>query len=213
MDVLPPDLAHYTAAHTSPESDVLRRLNRDTYVNVLRPHMLSGHLQGRVLAMISHMIRPRYVLEIGTYTGYSALCLAEGLAENGRIITIDINEEMEPFARRYWEQTPYASRIEFRAGPAAEIIPALDLVFDLVFIDADKTSYEHYYELTLDKVRPGGFLLADNVLRSGNVLQPVTDVDKDTEAIIRFNETIQNDPRVENVLLPIRDGIMLIRKK
>ena len=172
------------------------------------PRMLSGHLQGRVLAMISHMVRPHRILEIGTYTGYSALCMAEGLAQGGKIITIDINEELEQKVRghfRSWED-----KVEYRIGNALQIIPTLNDVFDLVFIDADKNNYSNYFDLVIDKVRPGGFILADNVLWSGKVLNK--NPDADTRAITAFNQKILNDSRVENVLLPIRDGIMMIRK-
>lgn len=212
MDFLPADLAAYADAHTSPESDLLRRLNRQTHVRVLRPRMLSGHGQGRFLAMLSQMLRPRRILEIGTYTGYSALCLAEGLANDGRLITIDNNEELEAFARSYWEQSPYASRIDFRLGNAAHLIPTLNETFDLVFIDADKRNNALYYDLVIDQVRPGGIILADNVLWSGKVVQPVKSSDKDTQSVLAFNQKIQADSRVENVLLPIRDGILMMRK-
>ncbi|QJW89221.1 O-methyltransferase [Spirosoma taeanense] len=212
MDFLPADLTDYAEAHTSPESDLLRRLNRNTRAHVMAPRMLSGHLQGRLLSMIAWMIRPRRILEIGTYTGYSALCLAEGLTDDGRLITIDHNEELEDFARSYWQQSPLNDRIEFRIGAAAEIIPMLDETFDLVFIDADKRNNSLYFDLIFDKLRPGGFILADNVLWSGKVTAPVKSSDLDTTAVLAFNQKIQEDPRVENVLLPVRDGIMMIRK-
>lgn len=213
MNFLPADLADYADAHTSSESDVLQRLNRDTHAHVLHPRMLSGHLQGRLLSMLSHMIRPRRVLEIGTYTGYSAICLAEGLADGGRVITIDKNEELEVIARRYWAETPYASQIDLRIGQASAIIPALTDTFDLVFIDADKENYALYYDLVFDKVRPGGFILADNVLWSGKVVEPVKPADRDTQAVIAFNQKIHTDPRVEHLLLPVRDGILIARKQ
>lgn len=189
---------------------MLRRVNRDTYAGVLRPRMLSGHLQGRLLAMISCMLRPQTILEIGTYTGYSALCMAEGLAEGGRLITIDINEELEDRVRATFAASSLADRIDFRIGNALKVIPELNETFDLVFIDADKENYSAYYDLVLPRVREGGIILADNVLWSGKVLQ--TKLDKDTKAIIEFNRKIQEDRRVENVLLPVRDGIMMIRK-
>lgn len=213
MDFLPPDIAAYADAHTSPESEVLRRLNRQTHLRVLRPRMLSGHGQGRFLSLISWMLRPRRVLEIGTYTGYSALCLAEGLADDGRVTTLDNNEELEPLARAYWAESPYHDRIDFRLGNAADVIPTLDETFDLVFIDADKLNNGLYFDLVIDKVRPGGFILADNVLWSGKVVQPVKSSDKDTLAVLAFNQKIQNDPRVENMLLPLRDGILVMRKR
>lgn len=212
MDFLPPDIAAYADDHTSPESDVLRRLNRRTHLQVLRPRMLSGHGQGRFLSMISWMIRPRCVLEIGTYTGYSALCLAEGLADDGRLITLDNNPELESLARTFWSKSPHGDRIDFRLGNAADLIPTLQETFDLVFIDADKVNNAHYFDLVIDSVRPGGFILADNVLWSGKVVQPVKPSDRDTLAVLSFNRKIQDDPRVENVLLPIRDGILVMRK-
>lgn len=213
MNFLPPDIAVYADAHTSPESDVLRRLNRQTHLRVLRPRMLSGHGQGRLLSMISWMIRPWRVLEIGTYTGYSALCLAEGLADDGRVITLDNNPELEALAREYWAESPYATRIDFRLGNAADLIPTLNETFDLVFIDADKRNNAHYFDLIIDKVRPGGFILADNVLWSGKVVESVKPADRDTLAVLAFNQKIQHDPRVENILLPIRDGILMMRKR
>ncbi len=213
MNFLPTAIAAYADAHTSPENDVLQRLHRDTYAHILHPRMLSGHLQGRFLAMLSHMIRPRRVLEVGTYTGYSALCLAEGLAEDGRVITIDKNEELESIARRYWNESPYADQIDLRIGQASAIIPTLDEAFDLVFIDADKENYSLYYDLVFGKVRPGGFILADNVLWSGKVVESVKPADRDTQAVLAFNQKIHDDPRVDNLLLPVRDGVLLARKR
>lgn len=212
MDFLPHDISTYAQAHTSPESVLLRRLNRNTHAHVMAPRMLSGHTQGRFLSMISWMIRPHRILEIGTYTGYSALCLAEGLAEDGLLITIDQNEELESFARAYWQQSPLNNRIDLRIGPAAEIIPTLRETFDLVFIDADKRNYALYFDLIIDSVRPGGFIVADNVLWSGKVVAPVKPSDQDTKAVQDFNRKVQDDSRVENVLLPVRDGMMLMRK-
>jgi caffeoyl-CoA O-methyltransferase len=208
MEIINEELQRYAEQHTTPENDLLKKINRDTHANVLRPRMLSGHLQGRVLAMISYMIKPKRILEIGTYTGYSALCLAEGLAEGGKLITIDINEELEEKVRGYFESSK--DKIEFRIGNAADIISTLTDTFDLVFIDADKISYGKYFDLVIDKVRTGGFILADNVLWSGKVLNK--NPDADTRVITDFNQKIHNDSRVENVLLPIRDGIMMIRK-
>lgn len=208
MEILNEALQRYAEKHTTPESDLLKKINRDTHANVLMPRMLSGHLQGRVLSMISQMIRPKVVLEIGTYTGYSALCLAEGLAENGKLITIDINEELEEKVKDYFNS--YRDKIDYRIGNALDIIPTLNETFDLVFIDADKSNYANYFDLVIHKVREGGFILADNVLWSGKVLDARPDTD--TRAIISFNQKIHDDNRVENVLLPIRDGIMMIRK-
>jgi predicted O-methyltransferase YrrM len=214
MDFIPPDLAQYVEDHTSPEPETLRRLNRETHANVLSPRMLSGHLQGRVLALLSHLVKPSRVLEIGTYTGYSALCLAEGLAAGGKVITLDVNEELERLVQRYVEKAGMTDRVDFRIGRAADLIPQLDETFDLVFIDADKANYGLYYELVFDKVRPGGIIVADNVLWSGKVVQPeATKKDKELRAILAFNARIQQDDRVENVLLPMRDGLMVIRKK
>jgi predicted O-methyltransferase YrrM len=210
MEIIHEGLQAYSEDHTTVESDLLQKINRDTHAHVLSPRMLSGHLQGRVLSMISHMVRPARVLEIGTYTGYSALCLAEGLAPGGKLVTIDINEELEDRVRTYFKASAFEQQIDYRIGDARKIIPALSDTFDLVFIDADKASYGTYFDLVIDKVRPGGFMLADNVLWSGKVLneQP----DKDTRVLLEFNRKINEDQRVENVLLPIRDGIMLIRK-
>ncbi len=213
MDFLPADLTAYAETHTSPESELLQRLSRNTRAQVMAPRMLSGHLQGRLLSMIAHMIRPRRILEIGTYTGYSALCLAEGLTDDGLLITLEQNEELEAFARSYWQQSPLNAKIDLRIGLAADLIPTLDETFDLVFIDADKRNNQLYYELIFDKLRPGGFILADNVLWSGKVVAPVKANDTDTQTVLAFNQLIQNDPRVDNVLLPIRDGIMLSRKR
>ena len=212
MDFLPADITAYAEAHTSPETELLRQLNRNTRAHVMAPRMLSGHLQGRFLALIAHMVRPRRILEIGTYTGYSALCLAEGLTDDGRLITIDHNEELENFARSYWRQSPLNDKIDLRVGHAADVIPTLSETFDLVFIDADKRSNALYFDLIFDKLRPGGTVLVDNVLWSGKVINEGKPADQDTAAVLAFNQKIQSDPRVENVLLPIRDGIMMIRK-
>jgi caffeoyl-CoA O-methyltransferase len=214
MEFLPPDLAAYADAHTAPESDLLYQLNRQTHLHVMHPRMLSGHGQGRFLSLISWMMRPRLVLEIGTFTGYSALCLAEGLAHDGRLITLDINDELETIMRQYWQQSPVGHKIELRLGDAAETLQNLpETDFDLVFIDADKQNYSVYYDLVIDRVRPGGIILADNVLWSGKVIEPLKPGDKDTLAVLAFNQKIQTDTRVENVLLPVRDGLMMMRKK
>lgn len=211
MNFLPADIEQYAIAHTTPESEVLQQLNRTTYANVLMPRMLSGHLQGAILSMFSHMIRPKYVLEIGTFTGYSAICLAAGLQQEGKLHTIDINEELENLARKYWEKANVSDKIVYHIGDARDIIPTIDLTLDLVFIDADKINYATYYDLVIDKVRKGGFIIADNVLWSGKVVAPKPD--KDTKAIIEFNAKIQQDERVENVLIPVRDGLLVVRKK
>ncbi len=199
--------------HSTPESELLKRLDRETHAKVLMPRMVSGHIQGRFLSMISHMIKPQMVLEIGTFTGYSAICLAEGLPPEGKLITIDVNEEIESFARSFIEKSDKGKQIEQKIGNALNIIPALDMQFDLVFIDADKINYQKYYDLVFDKVRQGGYILADNVLWSGKVFKEIPKMDKDTKALMDFNDMVQNDDRVENVLLPVRDGLLLIRKK
>lgn len=211
MDFLDPALLHYIASHTTPEPAVLRDLNRDTYAHVLKAHMLSGHVQGRLLSFFSHMIRPMAVLEIGTFTGYSALCLAEGLQEGGKVYTLDINEELEEMVRGYFAKSGLENKIEYIIGNAVDIIPTLTSTFDLVFIDADKKYYSRYYDLVLDKVRPGGFIIADNVLWKGRVVNQK--IDADTQVILDFNTKVQQDTRVENILLPVRDGLMVVRKK
>ena len=210
MEFIDPNLSAYSEAHTSAESPLLKKINRDTHAAVLRPRMLSGHLQGRFLSMISKMIGPKTILEIGTYTGYSALCLAEGLAPDGKLITVDINEELESRVRGYFLESGINNSIDFRIGNALTIIPALSGPFDLVWIDADKENYVNYYDLVIDSVPSGGYILADNVLWSGKILE--TKTDKDTRALQAFNDKIHVDPRVENLLVPIRDGILVMRK-
>lgn len=213
MDFLPNKINKYTEAHTSPENELLQALNRETHLNVLSPRMLSGHLQGRVLSMISHMISPNLIVEIGTYTGYSALCLAEGLTDNGKLITIDFNAELQHIHEQFLNKSANSNKIEVVYNDAKKIIPSLPDEIDLVFIDADKENYALYYDLIFAKIKPGGFILADNVLWSGKVIEEVKESDKSTKALVDFNKKIMNDSRVENVLLPIRDGIMMIRKK
>jgi caffeoyl-CoA O-methyltransferase len=212
MEFIDPKLDDYAGLHTSPENDLLNDLNRQTHLKILQPRMLSGHIQGRLLSMFSHMIQPKCILEIGTYTGYSALCMAEGLHKDGKLITIDVNEELAPFTKSYFDKSDYAKQIDFRIGNAMEIIPTLNETIDLVFIDADKENYSNYFDLVIDKVRKGGFIIADNVLWSGKVIEPIKPNDKDTLALIEFNKKIHNNPRVENVLAPVRDGLMIIRK-
>ncbi|WP_224999522.1 O-methyltransferase [Cesiribacter sp. SM1] len=212
MEFIGEELLAYAEAHTSPENKLLQQINRDTHAYILMPRMLSGHLQGRLLAMLTSMIRPKAVLEIGTYTGYSALCMAEGLHPDGVLHTIDINEELEERVRGYFEQSPRADRIHYHIGNALEVVPGLRHAWDLVFIDADKRNYLAYYKLVIEQMAPGGYMIADNVLWSGKVAQAAA-TDKDTEALRFFNRTIQDDERVENVLLPVRDGLMIIRKK
>jgi len=213
MDFLPEKIDQYSENHTSAESELLAKLNRDTQAKVLRPRMLSGHLQGRTLSMMSHMLRPKRILEIGTYTGYSALCMAEGLADNGTLHTIDINEELEDFAKSYFAKSEHGKHIKMHIGNALDIIPGLNETWDMVFIDADKTNYSNYFDLVIDHTRKGGFIIADNVLWSGKVTEAIKAQDEDTQALVAFNEKVQQDDRVENVLLPIRDGLMVARKK
>ncbi len=213
MEFIDEKLDEYVCAHTSVESDLLYTLNRETHLKILQPRMLSGHFQGRVLSMFSKMIQPKRILELGTYTGYSALCLLEGLHEDGELITIDCNEELEEFAASHFAKQERKSAIVQIVGDAMEIIPTLVGKFDLIFIDADKENYLNYYNLLIDKIPSGGYLLADNVLWSGKVIEEQSNNDKDTNAIKEFNLVVQNDERVENVLFPIRDGLLMVRKK
>jgi len=213
MEFLDPKIDEYVSAHSEDEPLVLKELTRETWLKAINPRMLAGHLQGRTLSMISHMIKPKTVLEIGTFTGYSAICLAEGLAENGKIITIDINEELEAFAKKYFVKAGIETKIEQRIGDAMEFVPSITEELDLVFIDADKTNYANYYEMVLPKLRIGGYIIADNVLWSGKILEDSNKDDADTKALIDFNKKVQADNRVQNVLFPIRDGIQVIRKK
>ena len=212
MDFLPPKLEEYIENHCQEESSLLGDLNKETWLKILIPRMLSGHVQGRVLSMFSKMIKPSYILEIGTYTGYSALCLAEGLSEGGKIITIDQNEELINILEKFLLASPYQESIELKIGNAIEIIPTLPDDIDLVFIDADKINYSNYFDLVIDKLSPGGYIFADNVLWSGKVVEKVDPNDINTAAIIEFNAKVHNDKRVENVLFPIRDGIMVMKK-
>ncbi len=212
MDFLPREVQEYADAHTMAPSPLLQEIDLKTNQQVLHPRMISGHAQGRLLAMISQILNPSKILEIGTYTGYSALCLAEGLQDSGRLITIEINEELAKRIRQAFDASELGKKIELIIGNALEEIPKIEGDFDLVFIDADKENYLRYYDLVLDKVRKGGIIIADNVLWSGKVLTTPKKNDKDTRALIEFNKAIQNDARVENLLLPVRDGLMVIRK-
>jgi caffeoyl-CoA O-methyltransferase len=214
MDFIDNKLAAYCEQHTSAEPPLLAKLNRDTYTNVLAPRMLSGHIQGRLLSFFSKMIQPRAILEIGTYTGYSALCLAEGLKKGGMLHTIDINEELETRIRKFVRESEYAESITVHIGNAMHIIPTLDTHFDLVFIDADKENYSAYYDLLIEKLPSGAIIIADNVLWSGKVIdaQELTN-DQDTKELDAFNQKVQADIRVENILLPVRDGLMVVRKQ
>jgi predicted O-methyltransferase YrrM len=212
MDFLPEEIENYVLNHTTGETDLLKELNRQTHIQILQPRMLSGHLQGKVLSMISHMIKPKRVLEVGTYTGYSALSIAEGLSNGGKIVTIDLNQELEPFTRSYFEKSSFNEKIDYVVGNAIEVIPTLNDIWDLVFIDADKENYTAYFNLVINQVRKGGFIVVDNVLWSGKVLEKATANDKETKGIIEFNSKVNKDSRVENLLLPIRDGLMVLRK-
>lgn len=212
-EFLSEEIENYVDAHTVNEPALLAELNRETHMKVLQPRMLSGHLQGRILATFSQMIKPKRILEIGTYTGYSALCLAEGMPEDGTLHTIDINEELEDFARNYFKEANRADKIIQHIGNALEIVPTLNETWDLVFIDADKENYSNYFDQVIDHVRSGGFIIADNVLWSGKVVRTVSPKDLETKALLEFNEKVQKDDRVENVLFPIRDGLMVCRKK
>ncbi len=212
MNFLPEQLEKYVDAHTGEEPEILKKLNRETYAKVLMPQMLSGHVQGRFLKMISCMVNPIQILEVGTFTGYSSICLAEGLKEGGMVHTIDINEELHPMVVKFIKEAGMEGKIKTYIGNALSIIPTLEQTFDLVFIDADKINYSKYYELAIGKVRTGGFIVADNVLWSGKVAEPIAKADNDTKAIMAYNDMVMADPRVEKVLVPIRDGLMIARK-
>lgn len=213
MEFIDPKLDEYVCKHSENEAPYLQELNRFTHLHVLQPRMLSGHFQGRVLSMLSHMIGPKRILEIGTYTGYSALCLAEGLMEGGKLFTIDVNEELQETVQEFINKANMNGRIIPMIGDAMQLIPELEEQFDLVFIDADKKNYCNYYHLVFDKVKPGGYIIADNVLWSGKVLQDYDKLDQSTQVIMDYNAMIHNDDRVQEVLLPIRDGLMIARKK
>ena len=211
MEFIDPLLDKYVCEHTANESDLLKKINRETHLEVLQPRMLSGHFQGRVLSMFSKMIRPERILEIGTYTGYSAICLAEGLTPNGKLVTIDINEELAARVRGYFAESPYSHQIDYLIGDAMELIPALNKKWDIVFIDADKHNYINYYHLVFPMVKVGGYIIADNVLWSGKVIDS-SQQDKDTLLLREYNQLVHQDNRVEEVLFPIRDGLMIARK-
>ena len=211
MNFLPEKIDSYVVAHSQAEPQLLQELSRETWQKILAPRMLSGHLQGRVLSMLSKLIKPCFILEIGTYTGYSALCLAEGMAADGALHTIDINEELHDFQRKYFNQSPWGSQITQHTGNALEIIPGLKQKFDLVFIDADKRNYPNYLELLLPKLPKGAVILSDNVLWSGKVVEKVAKDDLDTQALLEYNQLLNEHPRLETVLLPIRDGLTISR--
>ena len=212
MELIDEKINEYSEAHSTPESGILRSLNRETHANVLMPRMLSGHLQGRLLSMFSRMIRPDSILEIGTYTGYSGLCLAEGLTEKGIIHTIDINDELTPLVKKYVKLSGLETKFNILTGNAIDIIPNLNGPFDLVFIDADKINYSNYFDLVFEKVRQGGFIIADNVLWSGKIISPKDKMDKDTLALSVFNEKIKDDSRLEKIMVPVRDGLLVMQK-
>lgn len=213
MNFLSDELQEYVTNHSEDEPDLLKELNRETWQKVLNPRMLSGAYQGRVLAIISKLIRPKNILEIGTFTGYSALCLAEGLQQEGRLFTIDKNEELEDFARNYFDRSKYKNQIVQLIGTATELIPAINERFDLVFIDADKSNYSNYFHMIIDKMNSGGIILSDNVLWSGKVLEAIDPKDIDTPALLEFNTLLKTDTRVETIILPIRDGLTISRVK
>jgi predicted O-methyltransferase YrrM len=211
MHFISEELEDYIEKHSQAEPPLLAQLSKETYQKVLLPRMLSGHFQGRVLSMLSKLIRPTTILEIGTYTGYATLCLCEGMQKNGQLHTIDIKEELVDFQRKYFDQSGWGTQIMQHLGEGTAIIPTLDLKFDLVFIDADKENYLNYYELIVPKMNRGGIILSDNVLWSGKVLEPLQPNDLSTKILLEYNELLRNDPRVEAVLLPIRDGLTVSR--
>ncbi|CAM4223498.1 O-methyltransferase [Gillisia hiemivivida] len=213
MHFLPEAIDDYTVSHTQAEPDILAQLTRETYQKILQPRMLSGHYQGRLLSILSKIINPSTILELGTYTGYSAICLAEGLKENGEIHTLDVNEELQSIQNKYFELSGYRDKIHQHLGEALEILPNLDMKFDLVFMDADKPNYPAYFDLIIDKLNPGGILLTDNVLWSGKVVETLKKDDVSTKALLEYNKMVATDARLETVLLPIRDGLSLSRKK
>ncbi len=213
MDFIPKDIAEYVDLHTEDEPLLLQELSQETWQKVLAPRMLSGHFQGRLLSLLSKLVRPVNILEIGTYTGYATLCMAEGLAKNGFIYTIDHNEELQSLQQKYFQKSGYASQIKTYLGEALDIIKDLNTSFDLVFIDADKENYSNYFNAVVDKVSTGGIIISDNVLWSGKVLHPATEKDIDTKALQQYNELLKADKRVETIILPIRDGLTVSRKK
>lgn len=213
MEFISEDLDNYIVNHSENEPELLQQLTRETHLKILQPRMLSGHYQGRFLSLLSKIIHPKTILEIGTYTGYSALCLAEGLSYDGLLHTIDINEELFDFQRKYFDASPFGKQIIQHAGNALDVIKTLDIHFDLVFIDADKEDYPAYFELVINKLNTGGIILSDNVLWSGKVVEALDPNDQSTKALLYYNELLKNDPRIETVILPIRDGLTISRKK
>ncbi len=213
MQFLDPALDAYSTSHSAKESELLTELSRETHLKTTMPRMLSGHLQGRFLSLLSKLVQPEVILEIGTFTGYAALCLAEGLKTNGKLITLDTNDETSSIAKKYFAKSEYASQIELINADATQEIPKINETFDLVFIDADKENYSNYFDMIIGKMRKGGLIIADNVLWSGKVLQPIKANDTETIAITSFNEKVCADDRVEQLLLPVRDGLMILRVK
>lgn len=211
--IMRPGIEKYASDHTSGELPVLAKLSRATHLRTHQPQMLSGHLQGAFLQIISHMIQPKAILEIGTFTGYSAICLAQGLQDGGKLITLDCNPEMEDFTRPYFEEAGLSEKIEMIIGDATQILDTLQGPFELVFIDADKENYINYFKMVFPKVAPGGYIMADNTLWYGRVIEPGAESDRETAGIVRFNTYVQQFEGVDNILLPLRDGIMIVRKK
>jgi len=213
MSFLPEKIDNYVVNHSQKEPELLKQLNKETWQKVLNPRMLSGAYQGRLLAILSKLIHPKNILEIGTYTGYSALCLAEGMQKDGQLITIDKNEELENFAKKYFNKSNFKNQIQQVIGNALDVIPTLTQKFDLVFIDADKSNYINYFNLIIDKMNSGGVILSDNVLWSGKIIEDLKPNDVDTKTLIEYNKLLNTDPRVETILLPIRDGLTVTRVK
>ncbi|EDP95568.1 O-methyltransferase [Kordia algicida OT-1] len=211
MHFIPEALDEYVVKHSADEPELLKALTRETYQKILQPRMLSGHYQGRLLSMLSKLIRPKTILEIGTYTGYSALCLAEGMQKDGVLHTIDINEELHDFQRKYFDASEFGAQIHQHTGNALDIIPTLETTFDLVFIDADKPNYPQYFHAIIEKMNPNGIILSDNVLWSGKVIEPLQKNDVSTEALLEYNSLLKEDTRIETVVLPIRDGLTISR--
>lgn len=213
MYFLPEALDNYVVNHSENEPELLQQLTRETYQKILQPIMLSGPYQGRVLSMISKLKQPKRILELGTFTGYATLCLAEGLQKDGEIHTIDVNEELVDFQRKYFDKSGYGNQIHQHLGSAIDILPELDKTFDLVFIDADKPNYVNYFHLIIDKLNTGGIIISDNVLWHGKVIEALDPKDKSTKAVLEYNTLLKEDPRIESVLLPIRDGLTISRKR
>ena len=211
MEILQDKINDYIEKHSQAEPELLKKLNRETWQKMIAPRMLSGHLQGRVLSILSKLIQPKYILEIGTYTGYSALCLAEGMQKDGELHTLDINEELFDFQRKYFDASAFGNKIYQHTGNALDIIPKLEYTFDLVFIDADKSNYPNYLKLILPKLKKGSVIISDNVLWSGKVVESVKEDDLDTKALLEYNQLLNEHPDLETVILPIRDGLSITR--